>query len=421
MLSRLGKCESELFMLVGIGRYLKRRIHPSPKIPMRKEIKAQKSHEIRERPGEPGTQLQVAQQQHGDQCCPNLSLDGVGAGSHEGLDLEVLFESLEEQLNLPAILVDGCDRRRCQVHMIGEKDQGPVLVGVVELDPPQQMRTLLLGGLAGEADDLVLENVPALRHHPSMNNLVSGSLFHPRYKVNSLRGPLSEEPEIVVAPVIDDDRAGLNMQGLSHADIGHLPFGYYGERGQISVMVQKQVQLDGPLGLPELGPIEGAQAHVDYRGVQAHESVLETKFLAPPGDLSLASRQQTHEDPLVQLPGPMVVGIGQGRLVRSSDPQVLQLPLTTSQPTGYLSQGVRPAKLAKQHAHELCPRGKPSGVTFRLNFLDFILELQPRKQLKDLAEHATESIHKAPPWCGWLFSPKNQPILPEVGPFCITI
>ena len=61
------------------------------------------------------------------------------------------------------------------------------------------------------------------------------------------------------------------MEGLNHADIRHLPLSHNGEGGQVSVMVQKQVQLDGPLGPPELGPIERAQAHVDDRGVQAHE------------------------------------------------------------------------------------------------------------------------------------------------------
>ena len=33
-------------------------------------------------------------------------MDGVGAGPHEGFDLEMLFEQFEEQFNLPSFLVD---------------------------------------------------------------------------------------------------------------------------------------------------------------------------------------------------------------------------------------------------------------------------------------------------------------------------
>src|ERR1039457_4026268 len=44
-------------------------------------------------------QLQEAQQQHGDQRRPNLDLDGVGRGTDEGLDLQILFQGLEEQLS----------------------------------------------------------------------------------------------------------------------------------------------------------------------------------------------------------------------------------------------------------------------------------------------------------------------------------
>ena len=38
-------------------------------------------------------------------CCPNLRLQGIGAGAHEGLDLQMLLEHLEEQFDLPAVPV----------------------------------------------------------------------------------------------------------------------------------------------------------------------------------------------------------------------------------------------------------------------------------------------------------------------------
>jgi len=46
------------------------------------------------------------EQEHGDECCPNLNLKGVFSGSDEGFDLQVLLDRLEKYLDLPAILVD---------------------------------------------------------------------------------------------------------------------------------------------------------------------------------------------------------------------------------------------------------------------------------------------------------------------------
>jgi len=54
-------------------------------------------------------QLQILEQQQGDQGGPDLDLQGVGAGAHEGSDAQVLLERLEEQFDLPALAVDGGD------------------------------------------------------------------------------------------------------------------------------------------------------------------------------------------------------------------------------------------------------------------------------------------------------------------------
>ena len=74
---------------------------------MGKEIHAQQRHEVDEALAETGGPLQITQEQHRDQGGPNLSLDRIRRRADEGLDLQVVLERLEEQLNLPAILVDG--------------------------------------------------------------------------------------------------------------------------------------------------------------------------------------------------------------------------------------------------------------------------------------------------------------------------
>ncbi len=90
---------------------------------MNKELLPQQGHQIGERPVEFGLQLQEAQQEHGNQSGPDLSLDSIGAGAHKSLDLAELFERLEEQFHLPAVLVDGGNGRGCKFKVVSQEDQ----------------------------------------------------------------------------------------------------------------------------------------------------------------------------------------------------------------------------------------------------------------------------------------------------------
>ena len=153
-------------------------------------------------------------------------------------------------------------------------------------------------------------------------------------------------------------------------------------------MVQDEVELDGPLGPPELRPVEQAGAEIDHRGVQAQELVLEPELALPLRD-GLAPAQQLEEDRLVQLPGPVRIRVGQRGPARSRDPQVAELPLAAGQPPADLPERLRPAQLAEEHGDELPPAGEAPGVALGLRVLDRPLELEAREELvEDLAEHA---------------------------------
>ena len=101
---------------------------------MREEIHPQERDEIRQRPAKAGAQLQVLEQQDGDERGPHLDLQGVGAGPHEGLDLQVLLQRFEEQLDLPALLVERRNGRGPEGQVVRQERQGPGLVGIVDLD-----------------------------------------------------------------------------------------------------------------------------------------------------------------------------------------------------------------------------------------------------------------------------------------------
>lgn len=120
-------------------------VEPGHQIAVGKEIHAQQRHQVGEAPAETGGPLQRTHEQHRDQCGPNLSLDRIRRRANERLDLQVLLERLEEQLDLPAILIDGGDGGRAEAVMIGEQHQGVSRVLADRLDPAQQMWTLVVG------------------------------------------------------------------------------------------------------------------------------------------------------------------------------------------------------------------------------------------------------------------------------------
>src|SRR5438132_7930617 len=125
MLSKIVGSNQHPLNWLGCARRRRRErlIEPGPQVTIRKQIHPEQRDEIRERPAEGRLQLQVLQDQQRDQRGPDLNVQGVRGRADEGLHSEVLLQRLEEQLNLPAILIDPRDGGRAQVQVIGEEVQ----------------------------------------------------------------------------------------------------------------------------------------------------------------------------------------------------------------------------------------------------------------------------------------------------------
>jgi hypothetical protein len=62
--------------------------------------------------------MQPLEQEQGDQGCPNLDPKRVLACADERLHFQILLQGLEEQLDLPALFVDGGDGGRPEVEQM---------------------------------------------------------------------------------------------------------------------------------------------------------------------------------------------------------------------------------------------------------------------------------------------------------------
>jgi len=193
----------------------------------------------------------------------------------------------------------------------------------------------------------------------------------------------------------------------------HTAFGHDGEAGQQALVIEQQMQLHRSFRAPILGPVEDTGAEFDQRGIQAQQLVLKAEPV-PSGDHA-ATVEQLIEHALVQLPGAVLVGVGQGRaLGRVGQAQMPQLAFTGGQAAADFAQRLRSAQVAKQHGHELPPAREAAGMALGPVLDDGPLKLVPGKQLQHLAENARYSYHGggSPPMVHVFFNANRSRVLP---------
>lgn len=390
MLSKVSQGESQLY---GVGlpdRDSERVVEPRPQVAVCQQVEAQHGRQVGETPPPRRLHLHELQEQDRDQCCPNLRLDRVLAGAHEGLDLEVLLDCLEKELDLPTVPVDAADGGRGECPLVGEQDDLPLVLRVPDADTPQDAAATLGGG-PGQADPLLASERSAAAGN-AVDDLVLGVSLHAGDEVDAGGVPAAEHPVVVVGTVHHDDGARVEREALSHAHVVRAALGDQRPAGQAAPVLKLQVQLDRALGPAVLRPVENLQAKVDRRGVYHPQRVLEPEGSPPLGRQTLAPPEQLLEDALVELPRPVRVRIGQRRALRRLlQPQVHHLAQRRAQPAADLTQRVRRTQLAEQHRHELVPTAETLSPALRIQFPHRTVEsvsVNHRQHLRKAARHA---------------------------------
>ena len=272
------------------GRGLERLIEPGKQVAVDEQLLVQQGGEIGEAPAEAGAQLQILEQEQGDQGGPDFNLQGVGAGADEGLDTQVLLERLEEGSICQRVAVDGGQAGGGKVAMIGEKHQGALLRFIPDFDAAQEQIATTLAGQLVEKDDLVALDGAALGNGAALHDAVIGIVFQASDEVDAV-GIEGGEPGVVgEAAIKDHDGAGLEAKRASDAALVHTAFGHDGEAGQQALMVEQQMQLHGAFRAPVVGPVEDAGAEFDQGCVQAQQLVLKAEAV-PSGDGAAAAEQ----------------------------------------------------------------------------------------------------------------------------------
>ena len=136
MLSKTAGEEGQLHAVDLCGRALERCVDPLPEIAIGKEVEPEHRHQVRHRPGKGRPEFEDLQEQYGNEGRPELDMKGIHTGPDEGLDPQILFDRLEEDLNLPPVFVDGRDGGTAKGQVIGQENDGVLVLFIPHFNAP---------------------------------------------------------------------------------------------------------------------------------------------------------------------------------------------------------------------------------------------------------------------------------------------
>src|SRR3546814_6086090 len=120
--------------------------------------------------------------------------------AEERLDAQVLLDPFEEQLDLPALAIQGADRRGGQGELIGEQHDGLAGVRVAQTQSPQHGGIASPCHIARQDDGLIARHDRSLRseEHPSELQ----SLMRISYAVFCLKKKKQKQNKISIINII---------------------------------------------------------------------------------------------------------------------------------------------------------------------------------------------------------------------------
>jgi len=266
---------------------------------------------------------------------PDLGFDGILVGSVESLDAKMLLDPLEEQLHMPARLVELSDRHSGEQEIVGEEGQAFLLSGVEIPHPAQFVRVELGSQWPGQQDGLVATQARAFVDQMLIESAELKILLGSNHEESQTLHQAVKPSEIEIAAIHDVERTRFGNQNIEDADIVHFAVGNVNERGNVAAHIQQRVEFDGAFVAAEVSPRKQRQAQVDGGGIERvdrlvqfqSELVLTIQFPCP-GDQHMS--EVGKDSPVAGF-----VGVGQGAARhRSANAHVVELARDGSQ-TGF--------------------------------------------------------------------------------------
>ena len=358
---------------------------------------AKYAHDLNDRPADFKVMLDDGNEAVGDNGNVYLDSDGIFGLSPESLDLKVLFNPLEEEFDLPSVLVKECDVLGRKVEVVRIIRKCPMKVFCIVNNASDGKGIVLPVPLSCEADGLVSQDIvpPFKQVFSSLDDVVRTELLTYDEECSRLLDG-EESGEVKVASVKHIAGKRLVCEPVHGIDIvqpcGSNPV----EHGNLRDDIDLGVDLDARLRTSELCPTKYRQAEVDGGRVHSIEPAMQFELLrnAPGLGNGHHVKGKLLKDPVVS----EVVDLGKRTLVDGS--------LSKSEMKRLLSMGgcnirefpqsTTTHKLSEHKDEKLAPvrRGQAFGPVVELDHKT--LEKPLWKEAGYLSENVLSDMHICP-------------------------
>src|SRR6516225_9871722 len=171
-----------------------------------------------------------------------------------------IWKIVEEQLHLPAALVELGDDEGVESEIVGEEHQSLAGLRIDEVDRRQWLLEALARIVAGQDDGLIADQTGGAMDRTGIAPLC----FKVGLGAGDEEGAAVFEPrqplEIDVTAVHDIEGAGFQQQLVENIDVMHLAVADEDEGGDIAAQIEQRMELDGSLAGAERRPWEHREA-----------------------------------------------------------------------------------------------------------------------------------------------------------------
>src|SRR5262245_13515014 len=306
----------------------------------------------------------------------------------------MLLDPLEEELDLPAQVVQLADRQSCQRHMIGKKHQ-PSSLAVAVANAPQPLGIALLGVKDDQLHILVANQSRAAIDGPRADTL--------EFEVGSGTGneealALMEpvEPlEVEVSAIHNIEGTRLGDEHIEDVDVVQFAIGNMDETGNRSAQVEQRVEFERRFGRTKLGPRKQRQAQVDGSSIQGIDCFGK---IHRKGILSIQTTcraDKTLSELRIDSPVPPLVGVCQHTSThRAPKAHVIELAGLCTETRLDVAQALAVGQLREGHSQKLVQAAEGAHVEIAAILCHQTTKGMPRRELHELGENQIATVHQ---------------------------
>ena len=325
---------------------------------------------------------------------PHLGLHGVLGSSEERLDPQVLLDPPEEEFDLPPLLVEQGDALRGKGKIVGQKNQFLLVLDVEESDATEFVGVMLGRVDARQGDGLIGTHLGRLVDGPGVHATIPQVRLGPCDEEGQAKRKGMKPREVEIPSIHHVIRSGFGNEFVEDAHVVPLPVGDFDERGDVPPQIQKGVEFDGGLPLPESRPRKKGKTQVDRRGVEGVHRLLQFHCKGIVDVQAPGGPDQDLGEVGVDAPVAILVGLGQGGSGDPSpDAHVIQLGANGPQAGLDVAQTLPERQLRKGHAEKLIEAGELLDLVLSPVPADSLSEVVHGDMLEQLREDGFAVVH----------------------------